>query len=211
MDAAGWDARYAGSDLVWGAAPNRFVVEELGDLPPGRALDLAAGEGRNAIWLAEQGWESTAVDFSRVALERAHRIAGERLGELAADRFHAVHADLFSYEPPAQAFDLVIVIYLQVAADERRPVLRAAARAVAPGGHLLVVAHDSRNLTDGYGGPQDPAVLYAATDVVEDLHGGPLEVARAETVTRTVATDTGDRQALDCLVLAHHPLAPPSA
>ena len=205
MDSTTWDARYAERDLVWSAGPNVFVEQVAAQLTPGRALDLAAGEGRNAIWLAEQGWEATAVDFSRVALERAQRIAGERLGELAADRLHVVQADLLSYQPPAQAFDLVIVVYLQVAADQRRPVLRAAARAVAPGGHLLVVAHDSRNLTDGVGGPQDPAVLYTAADVVEDMQGGPLEVVRAETVTRAVSTDAGERHAFDCLVLAVRP------
>lgn len=205
MDSTTWDARYAERDLVWSAGPNAFVEQVAAQLTPGRALDLAAGEGRNAIWLAEQGWEATAVDFSRVALERAQRIAGERLGELAADRLHVLQADLLSYQPPAGAFDLVIVVYLQVAADQRRPVLRAAARAVAPGGHLLVVAHDSRNLAEGVGGPQDPAVLYTAADVVEDLQGGPLEVVRAETVTRTVSTDAGERHALDCLVLASLP------
>ncbi len=205
MDSTTWDARYAERDLVWSAGPNVFVEQVAARLTPGRALDLAAGEGRNAIWLAEQGWASTAVDFSRVALARAQRIAGERLGELAADRLHVVQADLLSYQPPAQAFDLVLVVYLQVAADERRPVLRAAARGVAPGGHLLVIAHDSRNLTEGVGGPQDPAALYTADDVVEDLHGGPLEVVRAETVTRAVSSDTGERHALDCLVLATLP------
>ena len=205
MDSTTWDARYAERDLVWSAGPNVFVEQVTAQLTPGRALDLAAGEGRNAIWLAEQGWEATAVDFSRVALERAQRIAGERLGELAADRLHVVQADLLSYQPPAQAFDLVMVVYLQVAADQRRPVLRAAAQGVAPGGHLLVIAHDSRNLADGVGGPQDPSVLYTAADVVEDLHGGPLEVVRAETVTRAVSTDAGERHAFDCLVLAVRP------
>ena len=75
MDAAGWDARYAGSDLVWGNGPNRFVERELADLPPGRALDIACGEGRNAIWLAHRGWRATGVDFSSVAVERARRLA----------------------------------------------------------------------------------------------------------------------------------------
>jgi SAM-dependent methyltransferase len=205
VDSTTWDARYAERDLVWSAGPNVFVEQVAAQLTPGRVLDLAAGEGRNAIWLAEQGWEATAVDFSRVALERAQRIAGERLGELAADRLHVVQADLLSYQPPAQAFDLVLVVYLQVAVDQRRPVLRAAAQGVAPGGHLLVIAHDSRNLADGVGGPQDPSVLYTAADVVEDLHGGPLEVVRAETVTRAVSTDAGERHALDCLVLAVRP------
>jgi SAM-dependent methyltransferase len=75
MHAAEWDARYAGKNLVWEAEPNRWVVEVCAGLPPGRALDLACGEGRNALWLARQGWRVTGVDFSRVALERAGDLA----------------------------------------------------------------------------------------------------------------------------------------
>ena len=65
MDAGDWDARYAASELVWGAEPNRFVVEEFTAVAPGRAVDLGAGEGRNALWLAERGWLVTAVDSLR--------------------------------------------------------------------------------------------------------------------------------------------------
>jgi len=65
MEAADWDARYAATDLVWSAAPNVWVEELVSGMPPGRALDIAAGEGRNALWLVEQGWEVEAVDFSR--------------------------------------------------------------------------------------------------------------------------------------------------
>lgn len=64
LSADDWDRRYSGAELVWAAAPNRFVAEALDGVEPGRALDLAAGEGRNAVWLAERGWEVTAVDFS---------------------------------------------------------------------------------------------------------------------------------------------------
>src|SRR5256885_9972264 len=64
VDADGWDQRYAGAELVWSAGPNRFVAEELADRPPGRVLDLASGEGRNALWLAARGWQATAVGFS---------------------------------------------------------------------------------------------------------------------------------------------------
>ena len=74
VDAAGWDERYAATDLVWSAGPNQFVEAACADLPPGRAVDLAAGEGRNAIWLARRGWQVTAVDFSQVGLDKgAHR------------------------------------------------------------------------------------------------------------------------------------------
>src|SRR5690606_39971361 len=78
MDSKAWDERYRATGLVWGAGPNRFVVEQTEGLAHGRALDLAAGEGRNAVWLAERGWRVTAVDFSPVAVERGRRIAAER-------------------------------------------------------------------------------------------------------------------------------------
>jgi hypothetical protein len=75
---AAWDQRYSGPDLVWGAGPNHFVADEAAALPPGRAIDLGAGEGRNAIWLAGRGWQVTAVDFSAAGLARAARLAAER-------------------------------------------------------------------------------------------------------------------------------------
>jgi SAM-dependent methyltransferase len=176
MDAAAWDDRYAATELVWSAGPNQFVEQALSDLPPGRALDLACGEGRNARWLAERGWQVTAMDFSPVAIEKGRRLTDEvdwRVGD-------ALTTDL-----PAD-LDLVVIAYLQIPADERTTVIRRAFAALKPGGRLFVVAHDSTNLTEGTGGPQDPAVLYTAEDVLADLADRPLEVVRAERVPRTV-------------------------
>jgi SAM-dependent methyltransferase len=190
-----WDERYRGTELVWSARPNRFLVAETASLAPGRALDLACGEGRNAVWLAEQGWQATGVDFSGVAIEKARSLARERSVE--ADW---IAADLLDFKPPLGAFDLVILFYLQLPGEELARVLERAAAAVAPGGTLLLVGHDSSNLEHGYGGPQDPAVLYAAADVTPHLDG--LEIERAETVVRTVETDDGTREALDVLVRA---------
>jgi SAM-dependent methyltransferase len=183
-----WNRRYAEQELVWSAGPNRFLVSEAAGLPPGRALDLACGEGRNAIWLAERGWHVTAVDFSDVAVEKGRA--------RSADVEFAV-ADLLTYEPEEQAYDLVIVFYLQLPADELRLVLGRAARAVAPGGTFLLVGHDLRNLTDGHGGPQDAAVLYRAEDIPAVLDG--LELERAEPVDRDGA--------IDALVRARRPAA----
>ncbi|MGI5420439.1 class I SAM-dependent methyltransferase [Actinomadura luteofluorescens] len=201
MDSAGWDRRYAGHELVWSAGPNRWVEEVAADLPAGTALDLAAGEGRNALWLAERGWEVTAVDFSAVGLERARSLAARRLGEHAG-RIRLVEADLREYTPARQAADLVIVAYLQVGEQVRRHALRAAAEAVAPGGLLLVVGHDSDNLAHGVGGPQDPAVLYTAQDAASDIAGTGLQILRAEPRTREVVTDEGPRSAIDAFLLA---------
>ncbi len=204
MDSTAWDERYASADLVWSATPNRWVEQVAADFAPGRALDLAAGEGRNALWLVERGWEATAVDFSAVALDRARSLAEQRFGANAG-RLRTVPADLLDYGPDAQAYDLVLVIYLQVVAEPRRAVLRAAASAVAPGGHLLVVAHDSANLTDGVGGPQDPDLLFTAADAARDIAGTGLEVARTEKALRPVEVDGVTRHAIDALLLARRP------
>jgi SAM-dependent methyltransferase len=194
-----WNRRYAGSELLWTARPNRFLVAEAAELSPGRALDLACGEGRNAVWLAEQGWHVTGVDFSGVALAKAGELAAARGVEIDVDW---IEADLFDYRPWRAAYDLVLLFYLQLPERLRRPIVRAAAEAVAPGGRLLLVAHDSSNLEHGYGGPKDAAVLYTAADVVGDLDATGLEIERAELVTRPVETADGERTALDVLVRA---------
>ena len=156
MNAETWDERYAASELVWGAAPNRWVEQECSALPPGSALDLACGEGRNAIWLARQSWRVTAVDFSAVAIGKGRQLEEH---ELAKPSIAWVVADATTFTA-AETVDLALLCYLQLPAGERRAAVRHAAKALAPGGVLLVIAHDSRNLTDGAGGPQDPAVLY---------------------------------------------------
>lgn len=211
MDADDWDRRYAASSLVWSSGPNAVVAAETADLPPGVAVDLAAGEGRNAIWLAERGWRVTAVDFSATATRRTTELAAQRLGA-DADRLSAVTADLGGWAPPPPV-DLAVLAYLQVPADLRRRVHRAAAEALAPGGTFLLVAHHRDNLEHGVGGPQDPTVLFTADDVVADLQGSGLHVDRAERVERQVgdeqlghgAAATGPRPALDVIVRAHRP------
>lgn len=196
MDSSAWDARYAAApDLVWTGEPNRFVVEELQDLPPGRALDLAAGEGRNAMWLAARTWQVTAVEFSSVAVERGRRLARER-----GVGVEWTIADLLDYVPAADSFDLVLVIYLHLHRADMARVLRRARTALATGGTLLVVGHDLANLTAGVGGPQDPAILQTPEGIVADLDG--LRVRRAETARRPVRVDDRTVDALDTVVVA---------
>ena len=175
-------------------------MQEVDGLAPGRALDLACGEGRNAVWLAERGWQVIGVDFSRVGLEKARR-----LGEARDVHAEWVAANLLDYRPTPRASQLVIVFYLQVPASDRTPILRNAAGAVAPGGTFLLVGHDASNPADGYGGPQIPSVLYTAQDVAGDLEGTGLRIGRAERVERPVHTSQGERIALDALVRACRP------
>ena len=201
MDANAWDERYRERELVWSAAPNEFVAREVADLPPGRALDLAAGEGRNAIWLAGRGWDVEAVEFSPVAIDK-----GRRLAEHAGVEITWTLADLTEHPDLAPA-DLVLLIYLHLPQPHADEALRHAAGLVRPGGTLLVVGHARRNVTEGYGGPPDPSLLAQPEEVAAALTAtGPdtgLEVERAEEVVRTVDTDDGPREAIDLLVRAH--------
>jgi len=190
-----WNRRYSETEFLWSAEPNRVLVSEVAGLPPGRALDLACGEGRNAVWLAGQGWQVTGVDFAEVGLARA--------AELARDRGVDVdwlRADLIEYPSPAGAFDLVCVLYLQLPAEELAIVLPRAAEALAPGGTLLVLGHDLTNLEEGHGGPRNPAVLFTPEDVAALLP--ELVVERAERVGRPVE---GGAVAIDALVRARMP------
>lgn len=195
MDAATWDERYAAAEVVWSVEPNQFVAGECADLTPGHALDLAAGEGRNALWLASLGWQVTAVDFSRVGLDKGRAAAPEASIEW-------VCADVLDWQP-RRSYDLVVLAYLQLVAEERRAVVRQAYDALRPGGTLLLVAHDSTNLAHGAGGPQDASVLMTAEDVLADLDGLDLSVVTAERVARevrTVGSHVGAMTAYDCLV-----------
>ena len=193
MRAEDWDRRYATADLIWTAEPNRFVVEQVSPLAPGTAIDLACGEGRNAVWLADHGWTVTGVDFSAVALEKAARLAAHRGVDI-----ELVRADLSGWDAPSAA-DLVLIAYLQVPAQIRAPILAAASRAVAPGGVLLVVGHDVDNLARGVGGPRDPEVLMTPEAIADDLVG--LEIEHAVRVSRP----TPEGAAIDTLVRARRP------
>ena len=188
-----WDRRYEETELLWSAEPNRFLVEEAAALTPARALDLACGEGRNAIWLAELGWQVTAVDFSEVAIAKAREQTAR-----AGAHVEFICADLLDFEPQPAAYDLVIVLYLQLPADERRLVLSRAASALAERGTFLLIGHDLTNLTEGVGGPSDPGVLYTPDDIVAELP--ELEIEKAGRVLRGV--DRADRPAIDALVRA---------
>jgi len=200
VDAKEWNDRYAETSLLWSAAPNRWVAGELADVPVGRALDLGAGEGRNARWLAARGFTVTAVDFAKVALDRGRQQA--EAAQFPSERITWIEADLVDYRPTPFDFDVVIIAYVQMPEEARRIVTARAVAAVAPGGVLLVVGHDLANLTYGTGGPQQAEVLFRPQDVVADIRatGRPLRIVRADSVRRPV--DGSDRDAIDALVRA---------
>ncbi|HEX2856900.1 MAG TPA: class I SAM-dependent methyltransferase [Propionibacteriaceae bacterium] len=131
---ADWDKRYASSDRIWSGEPNHALTREVGALTPGRALDVGCGEGADAVWLARHGWEVSAIDPSKVALERAQRAAADAGVEISWWLGQLVEHDL-----PLESFDLVSAFYVPLVRDHA-PVERLISL-VAPGGTLLVVHH----------------------------------------------------------------------
>ncbi len=194
MDATGWDQRYRTKELIWNVGPNQFLPGLVDGLAAGRALDVATGEGRNAVWLAQQGWEVTGVDFSTAGIDKARAVA--RQHDVAVQW---TVADLTSWSPPLDHFDLIIEFYLHVPAPARSSIHRNLVKGLAPGGRYVIVGHDLSNLTKGVGGPPDPGLLFTPADLAADLPA--LQIERAEIVRRPV----GDAVALDAVLVATRP------
>jgi SAM-dependent methyltransferase len=159
VDAEEWDAKYASTELLWSAGPNSYVELRTAGIPPGRAFDLACGEGRNAVWLAALGWQVTAVDFSAVAIGRTKARAAAA-GEHVAARIDVVQSDALTWRAEEAAYDLAVVAYLHLPAESMTAVLAGVVAGLRPGGRLVAIGHDAENLTDGVGGPQEPDVLW---------------------------------------------------
>ncbi|MGY1713276.1 class I SAM-dependent methyltransferase [Geodermatophilus nigrescens] len=196
MQAADWDARYA-ERQQWSGEPNPLVAELVGDLPPGDAVDVAAGEGRHALWLARLGWRATAVDFSATGLARGRAQPG-------AGAVTWVTADATAWDAPPSSQDLVLVAYLHLPDPDMTGLLTRAVGWLRPGGRFLLLGHDARNPTEGVGGPQDPAILHSPARLAPVA--ALLDVERLGTVPRATPSGT----ALDTLLWGRRPVASPS-
>ena len=180
--AATWDQRYTRATALYGAEPNQFVVEELAGLSPRRVLDLACGEGRNSLWLASQGHEVTALDFSEVAIGHATELA-----EAAGVNVDFEVVDVVHDWQPAPQYDLVLLSYIQLPEEMRRVVHAKAVAALAPGGMIFLVAHHLDNLTQGVSGPPMAEALFTEDDLAVDF--ADVEIERNEKVLRDVERD----------------------
>ncbi|PTR23497.1 methyltransferase family protein [Rhodococcus sp. OK519] len=197
MKAEDWDARYSQAEMVWGTPPNPVVVEFATSLPAGRALDLACGEGRHALWLATRGWETTGADYSRVAIEKAREVASQAPRRVRERLTYTVDdittADVSDY-------DLVLMIFIHLDPAQRRALVRRVIEGLKPEGILMILGHDTINATEGVGGPPDPEILYTPDDLKNDLDGR-LDVVTAERRFR----DTEAGTAIDALLVARKP------
>lgn len=193
-----WDAKYEGSRRVWSGKPNQRLVEQVGDLTPGRALDVGCGEGADAIWLAQHGWDVTAVDVSTVALDRTAEHAIEAgVDDHIEVGVHDVMAD--SPHLKRRGYDLVAVHFLHVPRRDFNRVYRHIAAAVAPGGRLLVVAHHPDDVETGVRPSHGPGLLFPPEQLVGALGDG-WQVEVADAPTREQETDEGAMQVRDTVV-----------
>ena len=193
-----WNDRYRERGALWGAGPNQFVVDRLAGLAPCRVLDLGSGQGRNAIWLAQEGHRVTAVDISDVATTQGREMA-DQLGV----EVDFITADLADWVPPDESFDLILLAYMQAPEQARREIHSKAVQALAPGGRVLVVAHHRDNLDHGFGGPPMPEVLFAETDLASDF--AQLQVIENARVIRHVEKDGQAGDAIDIVFIGQKP------
>ncbi|MEX2443211.1 MAG: class I SAM-dependent methyltransferase [Alkalispirochaeta sp.] len=211
-----WNERYITDAATWPDEPCPVVVDTATSLSAGvapeesrrprRALDLACGTGRNARYLAHHGWIVTAVDYAQEGITYGRGVA-----EDASLTIDWRVADLVTWQPEQEQYDLVLICYLHLPWSEMETVIQSAWSAVASGGRLVVVGHDRTNLEHGTGGPQHPEVLYVphqVTTLLRTVFGDSVAVIREEQsryeVDHGEAAGTGAEQ-IDCVVVAGRP------
>lgn len=184
-----WEGHYHGRTPGHGKPPNPHLVAEASALTPGTALDAGCGEGAEAIWLAAQGWQVTAVDIADTALRQA-RSHAQAAGATIAERIDWQQADLSYWTPPVERYDLVCSHYVHPAASRESLVARLAA-AVAPGGTLLIVGHHPSDPRPGVSDAAVRDVHFTADDVAAELDPDRWEIVVAESRHRPITGHDG--------------------
>ncbi|MEO6502736.1 MAG: bifunctional NAD(P)/FAD-dependent oxidoreductase/class I SAM-dependent methyltransferase [Jatrophihabitantaceae bacterium] len=189
-DQAFWDDRYRSKASLWSHEPNRHLVGEASELSPGTALDAGCGEGADAIWLAGQGWQVTAVDLSSVALERAVANAAAA-GEQVAGRIDWQHVDLAGWDPGHDRFDLVTSQYLHLPPGQREALVQRLAAAVRPGGSLLIAAHHPSDLHTTIRRPKRPELYFTGDEIAAMLDPALWQIVTNAAPERVVTDHEG--------------------
>jgi thioredoxin reductase/SAM-dependent methyltransferase len=185
-----WEERYRSAPLIWSGRPNPQLVDEVADLSPGTAVDVACGEGGDALWLAGRGWRVTAVDLAQTALDRVDAAAAQAGPEVAA-RVRTERADVGTWVPGDDRYDLVTSHFLHLPPADRAHAFGRMAGAVAPGGTLLVVAHHASDLRTTAGRPDVPELFFEPEDVVAVLDPDEWDVLVAEARPRQAVDPDG--------------------
>jgi 2-polyprenyl-3-methyl-5-hydroxy-6-metoxy-1,4-benzoquinol methylase len=172
-----WNQKYERSTFVYGKHPNAFLTEVAPGAisPAGHVLSLGEGEGRNAVWMARQGWQVTAVDYSSRALEKLQQYATE------SDLNIETHCrDVVDFDFGRDLWDAIVILHIHLLPAERRSVHRRAAQALRPRGVIVLEALRPEQLDQPTGGPESSLCLYTPDDLWEDFRALDIELIRAE-------------------------------
>ena len=184
-----WNERYLSAAHLWSSNPNPQLLAEVADLEPGLALDVGCGEGADAVWLAQRGWQVVATDISGVAIERASEHVRSADPSVAA-RVEWRQVDLLVSAPEPDTFDLVSVQFMHLPPELRTQLFTSLASSVRSGGTLLVVGHHPSDLLTGVRRPSEPELLYTADDVAK-LLGPSWTVVVSDSRPRLATTPDG--------------------
>jgi SAM-dependent methyltransferase len=199
FDEAFWDERYSSQSSLWSGNPNVQLISETSQLSPGAALDVGSGEGADAIWLAQRGWQVTAVDLSTVAIRRATAHAAQA-GATTAGRIEWLHADLADWDPGPARYDLVSAQYMHLPAQMREALFRRLAGSVTPGGTLLIVGHHPSDLQT-IPRPLPPELFFTGDDIVALLDPGVWDIITNTAPPRSATDPDGHAVTLHDTVL----------
>jgi len=199
MDSAFWDSKYSVDEYIYTKDVNRFVKESLSDLPPGKMIDLAGGEGRNTVFFAEKGWQAENIDLSSVGLEKCERLAAEtNVSELV----FTTNASASDFESKLAPVDLGVIAYLQIPQTELAVAIERLVSNVKSGGVFFGVWHALENLKDGFGGPQNPDLLPSESSMKTLLSSLPLEIAFVTNRDGQVQTKQGLKPSITLTAMA---------
>lgn len=179
-----WDDKYAVEDYVYGTEPNEFLRQHYQTLPKGKLLCLAEGEGRNAVFLAQQGYKVTAVDGSRVGLAKAKKLAQKK--NVSID---IVQADLAHFELGISQWDGIVSIFCHLPPELRQRVHAQVVKALKPNGVLLLEAYTPDQLQYATGGPPVAEMMMTQMLLAQELNG--LEFSHLQQLERHVVEGTG--------------------
>jgi SAM-dependent methyltransferase len=177
MNKSFWNTRYLQTESSYGINPNEFYKEQLLKIEPGKILLPGEGEGRNALFAAELGWNVTAVDFSEVAREKALNLV--RMKNLL---INYQIADLGSIKLPIAQYDVVGLIYVHLPVTDRKHLHGECIKSLKSGGTVILEAFSKNQVNYSSGGPKDSNLLYALHEIQEDFHTLEVDVIEERTI-----------------------------
>jgi hypothetical protein len=199
MDKVFWDQKYSVDEYIYTTEVNRFVKEHLADLPPGKMIDLAGGEGRNTVFFAEKGWQAENIDLSEVGLAKCEKLAVERN---VSERVFTTQASALDFESKLAPVDLGVIAYMQIGHSDLAAGIARLVANIVPGGAFFGVWHALENLKDGFGGPQNPDVLPSVESMTQILGSLPLKVEFITNRDGQVQTKQGLKPSITLTALA---------